>query len=65
MLYDEKMAFSYIDSLLNELDTYQIDKVETIYVGGGTPSTLNIELLDKLFSRLQPAYFFGGIFYSQ
>ncbi len=62
MLYDEKMAFSYVDSLLNELDTYQIDKVETIYVGGGTPSALNIELLNKLFTRLQPLLIDGGEF---
>lgn len=54
MLYDEKMAFSYIDNLLNEIDSYHIDKVDTIYVGGGTPSSLSIALLKKLLDKISP-----------
>ncbi|MDD3207319.1 MAG: radical SAM family heme chaperone HemW [Bacilli bacterium] len=62
MLYDEKMAFSYLDNLLEEIDSYQIDKVDTIYVGGGTPSSLSIELLKKLLDKISPLINQGGEF---
>lgn len=54
LLYDEKMAFSYLDQLCKELDSYHIDKVATIYVGGGTPSALPDALFDKLLHKLAP-----------
>jgi oxygen-independent coproporphyrinogen-3 oxidase len=54
MLYDEKMAFSYLDNLFKELDSYHIDKVATIYVGGGTPSALNDDLFERLLKQIQP-----------
>lgn len=62
LLYDEKMAFSYLEQLFVELDSYQIDKVETIYVGGGTPSALSDVLLDKLMKKLNPYLSSGGEF---
>ncbi len=43
----------YIDCLIKELQMYQIkDDVNTIYIGGGTPSSLSIKQLNKLFDAI-------------
>lgn len=52
--YNEK----YIDKYLNELKKeikkrYRNDTINTIYIGGGTPSSLNIKQLEKLFSIIK------------
>jgi oxygen-independent coproporphyrinogen-3 oxidase len=62
MLYDEKMAFSYLEHLFMELDAYHINQVETIYIGGGTPSALSDSLFEKLLERLHPLLADGGEF---
>lgn len=55
VLYDEKWAFSYIKELEKEINSYKIDhKLETIYIGGGTPTCLNDELLEELLKFLSP-----------
>lgn len=47
---------SLVDALLEELelqnDYLQGEKIETIYFGGGTPSLLTYEELDKIFSKI-------------
>ena len=44
----------YLNSLENEIKTkYKGEKLETIYIGGGTPSCLNIEQLNKLFNIIK------------
>ncbi len=52
----EKMA-RYVDALLHEIacqiETRQV--IDTVYIGGGTPSYLNLILLEKLLMRLQEA----------
>lgn len=54
LLYDEKWAISYIKELKKEILSFGIDrKLDTIYVGGGTPTVLNNELLNDLFSFLE------------
>ncbi|QVK20220.1 radical SAM family heme chaperone HemW [Mycoplasmatota bacterium] len=44
----------YVDSLITELDFYTnyMNQVKTIYIGGGTPSSMPHTLLEKLFSVL-------------
>lgn len=54
VLYNEPIAESYLSALFAELDSYHIDKVKTIYVGGGTPSALSPSLLSVLLSKLSP-----------
>ncbi|ENH97522.1 coproporphyrinogen III oxidase [Gracilibacillus halophilus YIM-C55.5] len=49
--YDEKMADEYLDALHNEMATtiqQPKQKVQTIFVGGGTPTALNIQQLQRL-----------------
>lgn len=55
VLYSERWAFSYLSSLKNELASLPIkEKLETVYVGGGTPSALSLGLLKDLLSSLRP-----------
>lgn len=52
--YNQKWVSEYLAELKKEIQiSYQGEKIKTIYVGGGTPSVLNIEELDKLFSIIQ------------
>ena len=54
MYYDERMANKYLDALKKEILKYNLKGTyKTIYIGGGTPSHLNITLLKKLFSFLK------------
>ena len=56
--YAGKLGLSdaYIDSLLKELALYEAKlqgkKINTIFIGGGTPTILNEKLLDKLLKGL-------------
>ena len=44
MLYHQKWTKPYLESLKKEILTYyQKEKIATIYIGGGTPSALNLE----------------------
>lgn len=52
--YNEKMVDIYLDSLEQEIKkNYNNDIIETIYIGGGTPSSLSINQLKKLFNIIK------------
>ena len=54
MFYNEELVNKYLDSLRNEIiEYYQNETIETIYIGGGTPSALNDKQLDVLFNILK------------
>ncbi|WEV60180.1 radical SAM family heme chaperone HemW [Streptococcaceae bacterium ESL0729] len=42
----------YLDSLIEEFDSYQIRELRTLYIGGGTPTALNAVQLDRLIKGL-------------
>lgn len=49
--YSTNLVSSYLDALDKEIDKYyKGDILDTIYIGGGTPSSLSIYELNKLFS---------------
>ncbi len=51
--YNESWAKRYIETLKEEINKYyEEDIVRTIYVGGGTPSSLGLENIKKLFEVL-------------
>ena len=51
MYYYEDIASNYLDALKEEIDSYNISGTfKTLYIGGGTPSTLSINNLKKLFN---------------
>lgn len=43
---------AYIDELLKEYDSYGISNLQTLYIGGGTPSVLPADQLEKLLTHL-------------
>lgn len=50
MFYDKKWIDKYLESLKKEIESnYKNEKLDTIYIGGGTPSSLDIDELQKLF----------------
>ena len=50
--YDEKISNKYINQLLIDLDKYKNHKFKTIYIGGGTPTSLNLYNLNRLLKVL-------------
>ena len=52
--YFRKFAVSYLDALKDELESYKIGKLKTIYVGGGTPTALEDNLFLKLLQIIDP-----------
>ena len=54
MFYNKKFVSNYLEALDREIyDVYRGEELETIYIGGGTPSSLDISELKKLFSTLE------------
>lgn len=54
MFYNEKLVDKYLESLEKEINQYyKKDELNTIYIGGGTPSSLNINQLERLFKILK------------
>ena len=48
--YHKKYIKSYLEALENEIkDKYKNEELETIYIGGGTPSCLDLNELERLF----------------
>ena len=57
MIYSESWADTYLDELSVEIDKYyEGDEVNTIYIGGGTPSSLNSNQLIKLFDIIKSKF---------
>ena len=52
--YNEKLVESYLKSLKKEIDeNYKNELIKTLYIGGGTPSSLKINELKELFNILK------------
>ncbi|WP_017797085.1 radical SAM family heme chaperone HemW [Oceanobacillus kimchii] len=60
--YMENKADDYVEALIREIDCtvsgYNVH-VDTIYMGGGTPTALNVEQLKKLFGFLDRKFNLG------
>ena len=53
-LKNDEWIYKYLDALNNEIKTkYKGEVINTIYIGGGTPSCLNIDELNKLFEIIK------------
>ena len=53
LLYKEDLVDKYLTSLEKEIkDNYKGETLDTLYIGGGTPSALSIKQLNKLFKIL-------------
>lgn len=54
VLFNPKWAFSYVAKLKEEILSYPIPPLKTLYIGGGTPSVLPPDLLADLLAFLSP-----------
>ena len=52
--YFRNFAVSYLEALEKEIKGYQIGQLETIYVGGGTPTALEDDLFETLLKIIAP-----------
>lgn len=57
----DQLRQPFVDALVKEIETYRDSKftqepIETIYIGGGTPSLLNEGQLDQIFSALNQVF---------
>lgn len=62
LFYNEKFAKPYLEALFKEIDSYKIDKVKTIYIGGGTPTSLSDDDFERLLAKVKPFLVVGGEF---
>ncbi len=62
VLFAEKWAFPYLSELRKEIESYQPKDLATIYVGGGTPTSLPDGEFGMLLSMLSPLLRPGGEF---
>lgn len=54
MYYNSNWVTTYLDSLSKEIDKlYKGALMNTLYIGGGTPNSLNIDELERLFKILK------------
>ena len=55
-VYREKQANDYLDALIKEMTHVLNNDInyKTIYIGGGTPSVLSLEQLERLLKALKP-----------
>ena len=54
LYHNREWIDKYLDSLSNEIKSnYKGEKVKTIYIGGGTPSSLSMDMLIKLFESIK------------
>lgn len=55
MFYDVERANKYLDALEIEISNYDINyELSTIFIGGGTPTCLNYEQLERLLKIIEP-----------
>lgn len=52
-LYDPRLAATYIDVIVRQIDAID-GELSTVYIGGGTPSALEPELMLRLLKSLKP-----------
>lgn len=61
----EKMVEDYIDCVCKEMDfvaeAYRNKHLDTVYIGGGTPTTLTAAQLDRLITYLEKTFDLSGV----
>lgn len=54
MFYSENLVDKYLEELKREIEkNYKNELIETLYIGGGTPSSLNLKQLTRLFEIIK------------
>lgn len=52
--YSDKfdMQYRYADAVLSEMERYSGTEADTVYIGGGTPTSLNADCMERLLSGI-------------
>ena len=53
--YNSFLAKQWLDVMLNEIDTLKLSNLKTLYIGGGTPTSLENPMMEILLSKLKPS----------
>ena len=54
LFYESSLANKYLKKLEEELTKYSSFSFDSIYIGGGTPTSLSVDQLEYLFKMIQP-----------
>ena len=56
--FHKEQAHHYLEALRSEMGLYRLDsgRLKTVFIGGGTPSILSAESLDRLFGHLHTVF---------
>lgn len=57
---DKQPVDEYLDALITEMKTRQHRDIQTMYVGGGTPTALNLQQLEKLLKAINDLFEIHG-----
>jgi oxygen-independent coproporphyrinogen-3 oxidase len=58
--YDDELIKSYFNAILQDIESYQDLKFDTIYIGGGTPTVINGKMWLFFFNELFEKIKFSG-----
>lgn len=60
--FHKEQAHHYLEALRTEMELYRpdSDRLKTVFIGGGTPSILSAESLEKLFGHLHTVFEVDG-----
>lgn len=53
-VYQKQLADKWLDRICEDIQCQLSNDVETIYIGGGTPSALSYKQLDRLLTSIEP-----------
>lgn len=62
LFYFEKFSKPYLEALFKEIDSYHLNKMDTIYFGGGTPTSLSDIEFESLLKKVSNLLKNGGEF---
>ena len=51
-VYQEDIVDAYLSSLQKEIESKEISSLKTIYIGGGTPSSIKSELIKDVLNKI-------------
>ena len=54
VIYKKEWVSEYLEALKEDLKRFSITNLKTIYVGGGTPTSLSLDELEILLKTLEP-----------
>lgn len=63
--HDKQVIFDYLTALNREIDlaakSFSGAKIDTVYIGGGTPSLLDVSEIENLFENLEKNFDLSGV----